>query len=153
VVQIWPGRFVCKQVTVCPGHIWTTLYIRGWLNKTKKEAGIHSSIARYLVSDVSRNFIFTGRPWKTDISYTPLRKPTSSQDRHKWRQARVHIALYFGDSRKIGPLLITEVITALSKNLCTMCLITFCEILPSSATSCSSSICTRRTSTFRRNVR
>jgi hypothetical protein len=28
VVQIWPGRFVCKQVTVCPGHIWTTLYQR-----------------------------------------------------------------------------------------------------------------------------
>ena len=27
VVQIWPGRFVCKQVTVCPGHIWTTLYL------------------------------------------------------------------------------------------------------------------------------
>jgi hypothetical protein len=27
VVQIWPGWFVCKQVTVCPGHIWTTLYI------------------------------------------------------------------------------------------------------------------------------
>ena len=27
VVQIWPGRFACKQVTVCPGHIWTTLYI------------------------------------------------------------------------------------------------------------------------------
>jgi hypothetical protein len=26
VVQIWPGLFVCKQVTVCPGHIWTTLY-------------------------------------------------------------------------------------------------------------------------------
>jgi hypothetical protein len=26
VVQIWPGWFVCKQVTVCPGHIWTTLY-------------------------------------------------------------------------------------------------------------------------------
>jgi hypothetical protein len=31
VVQIWPGRFVCKQVTVCPGHIWTTLYIQSWL--------------------------------------------------------------------------------------------------------------------------
>jgi hypothetical protein len=28
VVQIWTGRFVCKQVTVCPGHIWTTLYQR-----------------------------------------------------------------------------------------------------------------------------
>ena len=27
MVQIWPGRFVCKQVTVCPGHIWTTLYL------------------------------------------------------------------------------------------------------------------------------
>jgi hypothetical protein len=27
VVQIWPGQFVCKQVTVCPGHIWTTLYM------------------------------------------------------------------------------------------------------------------------------
>jgi hypothetical protein len=27
VVQIWPGLFVCKQVTVCPGYIWTTLYI------------------------------------------------------------------------------------------------------------------------------
>jgi hypothetical protein len=26
VVQIWPGLIVCKQVTVCPGHILTTLY-------------------------------------------------------------------------------------------------------------------------------
>jgi hypothetical protein len=26
-VLIWPGLFVCKQVTVCPGHIWTTLYL------------------------------------------------------------------------------------------------------------------------------
>jgi hypothetical protein len=26
VVQIWPGLIVCKQVTVCPGDIWTTLY-------------------------------------------------------------------------------------------------------------------------------
>jgi hypothetical protein len=26
VVQIWLGLFVCKQVTVCPGRIWTTLY-------------------------------------------------------------------------------------------------------------------------------
>jgi hypothetical protein len=28
MVQIWPGRFVCKQVTVCPGNIWITLYYR-----------------------------------------------------------------------------------------------------------------------------
>jgi hypothetical protein len=39
VVQIWPGQFVCKQVTVRPGHIWTTLYytISGchkWLSAT-----------------------------------------------------------------------------------------------------------------------
>jgi hypothetical protein len=27
VTEIWPGLFVCKQVTVCPGHIWTTLYM------------------------------------------------------------------------------------------------------------------------------
>ena len=27
VVQIWPGLFLCKQVTACPGHIWTTLYL------------------------------------------------------------------------------------------------------------------------------
>ena len=31
VVQIWPGLIVCKQVTVCPGHIWTTLYYTDWL--------------------------------------------------------------------------------------------------------------------------
>ena len=33
VVQIWPGLIVCKLVTVCPGHIWTTLYfllLRKW---------------------------------------------------------------------------------------------------------------------------
>ena len=28
VLQIWPGLFVGKQVTVCPGHIWTTLYVQ-----------------------------------------------------------------------------------------------------------------------------
>ena len=30
VVQIWPGMIVCKLVTVCPGHIWTTLYAHSW---------------------------------------------------------------------------------------------------------------------------
>jgi hypothetical protein len=33
VVQIWPGLFVCKQVTVCPGHIWTTLYVVPTVNR------------------------------------------------------------------------------------------------------------------------
>jgi hypothetical protein len=40
VVQIWPGLFVCKQVTVCPGHIWTTLYI---LNKRQAYEGAPSA--------------------------------------------------------------------------------------------------------------
>jgi hypothetical protein len=35
VVQIWPGWFVCKQVTVCPGHIWTTLYV--YMNELMNE--------------------------------------------------------------------------------------------------------------------
>jgi hypothetical protein len=30
VVQMWPGLIVCKLVTVCPGHIWTTLYYPKW---------------------------------------------------------------------------------------------------------------------------
>jgi hypothetical protein len=34
VVQIWPGLIVCKQVTVCPGHIWTTLYFHTHLSGT-----------------------------------------------------------------------------------------------------------------------
>ena len=40
VVQIWPGRFVCKQVTVCPGHIWTTLYNGIILNKNVSNSTI-----------------------------------------------------------------------------------------------------------------
>jgi hypothetical protein len=43
VVQIWPGLIVCKQVTVCPGHIWTTLYIctlhRTLLDKVGSSSG------------------------------------------------------------------------------------------------------------------
>jgi hypothetical protein len=36
VVQIWPGLIVCKLVTVCPGHIWTTLYT----SSVKKYSGM-----------------------------------------------------------------------------------------------------------------
>jgi hypothetical protein len=40
VVQIWPGLFVCKQVTVCPGHIWTTLYTNEiWKDSHTKACG------------------------------------------------------------------------------------------------------------------
>jgi hypothetical protein len=31
VVQIWPGLFVCKEVTVYPGHIWTRLQVASFL--------------------------------------------------------------------------------------------------------------------------
>jgi hypothetical protein len=37
VVQIWPELFVCKQVTVCPCHIWTTLY-RQFLHRSKMKS-------------------------------------------------------------------------------------------------------------------
>jgi hypothetical protein len=45
VVQIWPGLFVCKQVTVCPGHIWTILYLGTTLtNQNSIHAEIKSSL-------------------------------------------------------------------------------------------------------------
>jgi hypothetical protein len=47
VVQIWLGRFVCKQVTVCPGHIWTTLYLY-WYIPTKHSWSSSSSEGKYL---------------------------------------------------------------------------------------------------------
>jgi hypothetical protein len=44
VVQIWPGLFGCKQVTVCPGHIWSTLYITsGFWSSTFSSVFIPSS--------------------------------------------------------------------------------------------------------------
>jgi hypothetical protein len=39
LVEIWPGLFVCKQVTVCPGHIWTTLYLQLRLYSNIQEVG------------------------------------------------------------------------------------------------------------------
>jgi hypothetical protein len=43
MVQIWPGLFVCKQVTVCSGHIWTTLY----KNLTKKFRIVQTGFAAH----------------------------------------------------------------------------------------------------------
>jgi hypothetical protein len=55
VINVWPlydntrwfkydrELFVCKQVTVCPGHIWTTLYqrfITNWQTSTKRSEEI-----------------------------------------------------------------------------------------------------------------
>jgi hypothetical protein len=49
VVQIWPGLIVCKQVTVCPGHIWTTLYNRNYLRKTNTAQLTVCGITMHLV--------------------------------------------------------------------------------------------------------
>jgi hypothetical protein len=53
VVQIWPGRFVCKQVTVCPGHIWSILYFTtaAYIGKQSPKSGLfqilHTAIGIY----------------------------------------------------------------------------------------------------------
>jgi hypothetical protein len=70
VVQIWPGRFVCKQVTVCPGHIWTTLYMH-------YKIPFHYSSDQY-ICDCYTCYKFrqllTSYPWRP---FSPL-CPTSS---------------------------------------------------------------------------
>ena len=46
VVQIWPGLIVCKRVTVCPGHIWTALYIPR-IDARLISAGLLSSLLQH----------------------------------------------------------------------------------------------------------
>ena len=63
MVQIWPGLIVCKQVTVCPGHIWTTLYLPlHWLNS----AGVKLAVLTY-ASDYSyqHNALAPLRQWRS----------------------------------------------------------------------------------------
>jgi hypothetical protein len=47
VVQIWPGLFVCKQVTVCPGHIWTTLYV--YINLMEQSCSWEANINSFMI--------------------------------------------------------------------------------------------------------
>jgi hypothetical protein len=51
VVQIWPGLIVCKQVTVCPGYIWTTLYVAVCVYS------LDSLLRFFLVGDFSLSFL------------------------------------------------------------------------------------------------
>jgi hypothetical protein len=53
VVQIWPGLFVCKQVTACPGHIWTTLYLCACYCQTYRHNGVFEVL--FVVNDIMRN--------------------------------------------------------------------------------------------------
>jgi hypothetical protein len=54
VVQIWPGLIVCKQVTVCPGHIWTTLY----LNRSTRQACPTTARIAPPLSSLKESFAF-----------------------------------------------------------------------------------------------
>ena len=58
VVQIWPGLFVCKQVTVCPGHIWTTLYFTLLCRRTSW-AGLQTLLSCSRSKGVSRKQSFS----------------------------------------------------------------------------------------------
>ena len=55
MVQIWPGRFVCKEVTVCPGHIWTTFTVcpgHIWTTLYNEHEKAEASAANELSSSV-----------------------------------------------------------------------------------------------------
>jgi hypothetical protein len=73
VVQIWPGLIVCKQVTVCPGHIWTTLYMNDlcrdkitiWWNTKRRR--LPESFLYYKPLNVLRSFFWVNKVW--DLLY------------------------------------------------------------------------------------
>jgi hypothetical protein len=78
VVQIWPGLFVCKQVTVCPSHIWTTLYFSGikqaqhqarlYMNNTAEHEALYQ--AQVLGSILERCSICICQLWP--LLYNPV---------------------------------------------------------------------------------
>jgi hypothetical protein len=51
VVQIWPGIFVHKQDTFCPGNIWTTLYIQ---TKKKNKINDRSTVTNVIFDTVNK---------------------------------------------------------------------------------------------------
>jgi hypothetical protein len=66
VVQIWPGLIVCKQVTVCPGHILTTLYVRNAAVYKREDSfgicnGHYAVDFCFLTNDVTSHFLDIGR--------------------------------------------------------------------------------------------
>ena len=52
VVQIWPGPFVCKQATVCPGHIWTTLYLPKYTASRPRRTNLNLQRRRHFNSQI-----------------------------------------------------------------------------------------------------
>jgi hypothetical protein len=72
VVQIWPGLFVCKQVTVCSGHIWTTLYILSTVEVDKFPATyMHRWFLKwrliYWAQSIWRSLLFVGTLFSQEI--------------------------------------------------------------------------------------
>jgi hypothetical protein len=64
VVQIWPGRFVCKQVTVCPGHIWTTLCVCVYIyNFNRQIANTKTDVSELKSSKHSQKLYLTFISW------------------------------------------------------------------------------------------
>ena len=59
VVQIWPGLFVCKQGTVCPGHIWTTLYSVMAIVNSSIVWGLFEYTEFFIAPQVHRDFLIT----------------------------------------------------------------------------------------------
>ena len=60
MVQIWPGLFVCKQVTVCPGHIWTTLYKTVRSNTTNlQEVLTRLALSKLMIFKTTAQFLLS----------------------------------------------------------------------------------------------
>jgi hypothetical protein len=90
VVQIWPGRFVCKQVTVCPDHILTTLY-----KYSAEETECKQPIQMIIVRKVHRQWHVRAE----SLLYTELRLPVNTEkERHKFSR----FPSFMGSSRKVN---------------------------------------------------
>ena len=71
VVQIWPGLIVCKQVTVRPGHISTTLYLElSGKHMGGRRGKFHSE----------KTFIIRVAHWKLYDLETVVRYPARATD-------------------------------------------------------------------------
>ena len=95
VVQIWPGLFVCKQVTVFPGHIWTTLYLymwmnRRWLNYSKRRQIAYRNTRHPLWKASSRSSILIvaavwNVSWYNDLPDCPMKHVEQTKFQNKIR--------------------------------------------------------------------
>jgi hypothetical protein len=76
VVQIWQGLFVCKQVTVCPGDIWTTLYIPKFVLRNVVLLTAWSRLVATLRHVTWRLFLRPYYFWHPPVSYSNCHIPS-----------------------------------------------------------------------------